>query len=32
MADRTDEDLLAGIRSFWESRDPVPDVKRRGLD
>src|SRR4051794_4577914 len=25
MAERTDEDLLAGIRSYWESRDPVPD-------
>ncbi len=25
MSERTDDDLLAGIRSHWESRDPVPE-------
>ena len=25
MSDLTDDDLLAGIRAHWESRDPVPD-------
>ena len=25
MSDLTDDDLLAGIRAYWESRDPVPD-------
>lgn len=25
MAERTDDELLAGIRGFWEQRDPVPD-------
>jgi hypothetical protein len=24
MSDLTDDDLLAGVRAFWESRDPVP--------
>jgi hypothetical protein len=25
MAELTDDDLLAGIRTYWEARDPVPD-------
>jgi hypothetical protein len=25
MAELSDEDLLAGVRAHWESRDPVPD-------
>ena len=25
MAERTDEELLAGVRAHWEQRDPVPD-------
>ena len=25
MTDLTDEDLLAGVRGHWESKDPVPD-------
>ena len=24
MPDRTDDDLLAGVRTYWESRDAVP--------
>jgi hypothetical protein len=25
MAERSDDDLLAGIRFYWDGRDPVPD-------
>ncbi|QIG45207.1 hypothetical protein G5V58_22745 [Nocardioides anomalus] len=25
MAERTDDELLAGVRAFWEGTDPVPD-------
>jgi hypothetical protein len=25
MTERTDEELLAGVRAFWEETDPVPD-------
>src|SRR3954453_16748285 len=25
MPERTDDDLLAGVRAYWESADPVPE-------
>ena len=25
MAERSDDDLLAGVRAFWEQQDPVPE-------
>ena len=25
MPERSDDDLLAGVRTFWEERDPVPE-------
>jgi hypothetical protein len=25
MSDLTDDDLLTGVRTYWESHDPVPD-------
>ena len=25
MTDLTDDALLAGVRAYWESHDPVPD-------